>query len=111
MPAPWTLMQAALARLGARMGSGLLDAAAGAAVLAQDAPAQVRRELKLFWEEVELEAERLERGEGADSQQPAGDGAAGHAGDPPAGPRDVQASIDALRAQVAGFSRRLDQAP
>jgi hypothetical protein len=104
-------MQAALARLGARLGSGLLDAAAGAAVVLQDAPAQVRRELRLFWEEVELEAERLERGAGEGGDPQPHPATAEHAGDPPATPEDVQNRIDALRAQVAGFSRRLDQAP
>ncbi len=109
MPAPQTLMQAVVARLGARLGSGLLDAAANAAVVLQDAPEQVRRELRLFWDEVEREAQRLER----DAAQPS----------PAAGARvdetdsavvsaaDVQGRIDGLRAQVAGFSRRLDQVP
>ncbi|MEX1316692.1 MAG: hypothetical protein AB1Z22_06130 [Synechococcaceae cyanobacterium] len=106
MPAPQTLIQAAVARLGARLGSGLLDAVANAAVVLQDAPEQARRELRLFWEEVEQEAERLERG--SSGSDPAGP----HARDPEsplASPAELQHSIDALRAQVAGFSRRLDQ--
>jgi hypothetical protein len=103
-------MQATLARLGARLGSGLLDAAAGAAVLVQDAPGQVRRELRLFWEEVEQEAARLERGgEAGAGGAEAGGSEAG--GEPPATPEELQNSTDALRAQVAGLSRRLDQAP
>jgi uncharacterized protein YceH (UPF0502 family) len=48
---------------------------------------------------VELEAERLERGEAAAGTDPA----------PPHPPQDLQSQIDALRAQVAAFSRRLDQ--
>jgi hypothetical protein len=100
MPAPQTVIQAAVARLSARLGSGLLDAAAQAAVVLQDAPERLRQEFNLFWEEVELEAERMERGDAAG----AGPGA------PPAPPpQDLQGQIDALRAQVAAFSRRLDQ--
>ena len=112
MPAPQTVIQAAAARLSARLGSGLLDAAAQAAVLLQDAPERLRQEISLFWEEVELEAERIERsGRG----ETVGSAAATGAGPDPAAPappaRDLQEQIDALRAQVAAFSRRLDQAP
>lgn len=119
MPAPQSLMQAALARLGARLGSGLLDAAANAAVALQDAPELWRRELRLFWEEVEQEAERLERG--AAGSEPDQDreahpetstrGGPEAGGDPQVSPAELQDRIDALRAQVAGFSRRLDQTP
>jgi hypothetical protein len=104
MPAPQTVIQAAVARLSARLGSGLLDAAAQAAVVLQDAPERLRQEFSLFWEEVELEAERIERGEAAG----AGPGAPPS---PPQPPQDLQGQIDALRAQVAAFSRRLDQRP
>ncbi|QVL52774.1 MAG: hypothetical protein KFB97_15635 [Cyanobium sp. M30B3] len=108
MPAPQTVIQAAMTRLSARLGSGLLDAAAQAAVVLQDAPERLRQEFSLFWQEVELEAERLER-----------DGTAGGATAPGSGPgavparsaEDLQGQIDALRAQVAAFSRRLDQRP
>lgn len=119
MPAPQTVIQAALSRLSARVGSGLLDAAATAAAALQDAPERVRQELSLFWEEVEQEVERLERGGASGSQ---GSGAAGAApssaaavdGAPAARrpvPRDPQAQIDALRAQLAALSRRLDDTP
>ncbi|MCP9928340.1 hypothetical protein [Cyanobium sp. CH-040] len=119
MPAPQSLMQAAFARLGARLGSGLLDAAANAAVALQDAPELWRRELRLFWEEVEQEAERLERGPSAhDPSQASGSqpetatsGAAAVGSDPHVSAAELQDRIDALRAQVAGFSRRLDQTP
>jgi uncharacterized protein YceH (UPF0502 family) len=47
-----------------------------------------------------MEAERLERGETAGTGPAAA--AAGSA-------QDLQGQIDALRAQVASFSRRLDQ--
>ena len=56
MSAPQNLLQAAVNRLAARMGSAVADTAAGLAVLAQDAPARLQQELTLFWQEVELEA-------------------------------------------------------
>lgn len=99
MSAPQSLVQAALQRLAARLGSGLVDAAANLALLAQDAPERLRSELQLFWEEVEAEAARIERGE---AEEPETTPAA-------AGPVDPQAQIDALRARVAGMARRLDQ--
>jgi hypothetical protein len=120
MTAPQILMQAAVARLGARLGSSLVDAAANLALVVQDAPEKVRQELQLFWEEVELEAGRLERdGQGGAS------GSASTAVDPdPGRPGDgfprraaaapglsVQEQIDALRAQVAGLGQRLDRRP
>ena len=102
MSTPQTLVQAALNRLSARLGSGLVDAAAGLAVLAQDAPERFRQEWDLFREEVELEAQRLERGE------PAG------TSDAPASepvPADPQHQVDQLRAQVARVARRLEEQP
>lgn len=109
MPAPQSVMQAAVSRLGARLGGGLLDAAAHVAVVLQDAPERLRHELELFWQEVELEAERLERGDGevAAAGPAAAAGAAAAASRPV--PADPQEQIDALRARVAAFSRRLDQ--
>ncbi|MFM9109490.1 MAG: hypothetical protein ACKOPN_02610 [Prochlorococcaceae cyanobacterium] len=101
MSAPQSLVQAALNRLGARVGSGLIDAAANLAVIAQDAPARLQQELQLFWEEVEQEAARLERGASTPAD---GDGAAAAAGD-----GDPQHRIDDLRAQVAALTRRLEQ--
>ncbi|MFM7361322.1 MAG: hypothetical protein ACKO6F_06605 [Cyanobium sp.] len=101
MSAPQYLLQAAVNRLAARLGSGLADTAAGLAVLAQDAPERLRRELDLFREEVEQEADRLERGgsaEGSDVAAATGDAAS-----------DPQDQIDALRARVAELSRRLEQ--
>ena len=102
MSTPQTLVQAALNRLTARLGSGLADAAAGLAVLAQDAPERFRQEWDLFREEVELEAERLERGEAAPSP-----------GAPASAPMtvDPQQQIDQLRAQVARVARRLEEQP
>jgi uncharacterized protein YceH (UPF0502 family) len=107
MTAPQSLLQAALARLAARLGSGLADTAAGLAVLAQEAPERLRQEWTLFWEEVEMEAERLE-GRGTAGSTAAGDGAAAA----PAGEsRDPQERIDLLRARVAELSRRLEREP
>ena len=106
MSAPQSLFQAAIGRLAARVGSGLVDTAAGLAVLAQDAPARLQQEWQLFWEEVELEAERLERGEASaevvsTSTPPAAATARARA--------EPQEQIDALRAQVAELARRLEQ--
>jgi hypothetical protein len=102
MSTPQTLVQAALNRLTARLGSGLADAAAGLAVLAQDAPERFRQEWDLFREEVELEAQRLESGEAAPSAEPS-------ATQPMA--LDPQQQIDQLRAQVARVARRLEEQP
>jgi uncharacterized protein YceH (UPF0502 family) len=101
MSAPQSLLQAALQRLGARVGSGLVDAAANLALIAQDAPERLRQELQLFWDEVEAEAERIERGEVG-----VPDSSHAPAADPALDPQD---QIDALRAKVAAMARRLDR--
>ncbi|KEF41709.1 MAG: hypothetical protein ER33_09665 [Cyanobium sp. CACIAM 14] len=98
MSAPQSLVKAAVNRLAARLGSGLADAAAGLAVLAQDAPARLQQELNLFWEEVVMEAERIEND--------AGDGVPSARRSPA---EDPQERIDALRARVAELSRRLER--
>ncbi len=119
MSAPQTLIQAALNRLAARLGSGLADAAAGLAVIAQDAPGRFRQEWQLFVEEVELEAERLEQpgaagaGFGAEpaawsAADQGGADAGGHGrhdASPHVSPQD---QIDQLRARVAQLARRLE---
>jgi len=111
MSAPQTLVQAAINRLSARLGSGLADAAANLAVLAQDAPERLREEWELFVEEVELEARRLEdpsADHGAMHEQAAGWGAA--ASPAAAGAvMDPQEQVDALRATVARLARRLEE--
>jgi phage I-like protein len=105
MSAPHTLLQAAMQRLAARMGSAVADTAAGLAVLAQDAPARLQQELTLFWQEVELEAERLERGEST-AASPDAERPSHRQGEPAAD--DPQEQIDRLRAQVAALARRLE---
>ena len=80
---------------------------------AQDTPDKLRQELQLFWQEVELEADRLERG---DDAVVATEPAAWSKADSPfqtqsQSQQDPQAQIDALRAQVASLVRRLDQQP
>lgn len=106
MTAPQTLLQAAVSRLAARLGSSAVDAAANLALLAQDAPEKVRQELALFWEEVQLEADRLERVPSDGSPEPARPAEAER---PDGEPTDVQNLIDGLRAQVARLSRGLEQ--
>lgn len=107
MSAPRSLLQAAVNRLRARLGSGLADSLAGLAVIAQEAPERVRREFELFWQEVEQEAERLETapdsagGAAADTDAAADPSWAGTFATP-------QDQIDALRERVAALSRRLE---
>jgi uncharacterized protein YceH (UPF0502 family) len=96
MSAPQSLVQAALQRLGARLGSGLVDAAATLVLLAQDAPERLRQEFQLFWDEVEAEAARIERDDEPEVAITASS-------------VDIQDQIDALRARVAAMARRLDQ--
>ncbi len=112
MSAPQSIVQAAINRLGARLGSGLVETAAALAVLAQEAPERLRQEWSLFLEEVEAEAERLETDPGA--------GAAPGSGFSAVDAQSVAATaawgtpqdqIDALRAQVVGLSRRLEDRP
>jgi hypothetical protein len=103
MSAPQSLVQAALQRLGARLGSGLVDAAANLALLAQDAPDRLRQEWQLFWDEVEAEAARIEREDQGLTTHPDVPEASGEASS------DPQDQIDALRARVAVLARRLDQ--
>jgi len=89
-------------RLLARMGHGVADAAAGFAVLVQDAPDRVRQEWDLFQEEVKAEAERLDRengGRGVDAQSS------------PASSVDeesLQTKIDQLRSRVAELGIRME---
>ena len=96
------LLRAATHRVLARMGHGVADAAAGFAVLVQDAPDRVRQEWDLFQEEVKAEAERLDRengGRGVDAQSS------------PASSVDeesLQTKIDQLRSRVAELGIRME---
>ena len=108
MAAPQILVQAVLQRIGVRVGSGLADAAAQLSLLAQDAPDKFAQEIQLFWEEVQLEADRLEQGDAGS----VADVVITHPSAPEGAQKtaDPQAQIDALRAQVASLVSRLDQA-
>jgi len=121
MSAPQSMLQAAVNRLAARLASGLADTAATLTLLAQDAPARVQQELSLFWEEVEQEAARLDRQgnpaatkaapEASTTTSPSSVWGGFSVGSRPfrgSAQDDPQEAIDALRAQVAQFARRLD---
>jgi len=115
MPAPLSLVQAALNRLAVRLASGLADAAAELSLLAQDTPGRLSREWQLFVEEVELEADRLDHGEAAaQTSGPPTWSADGQADTWAPSPRasqplaDPQDQIDQLRAQVAALARQLE---
>ena len=97
------LLRAAMHRVLARMGHGMADAAAGLAVIVQDAPDRVRQEWDLFQEEVKAEAERLDR-EGA--------GRGVNAESSPASSveeESLQTKIDQLRARVAELGLRIEE--
>ena len=96
------LLRAAMHRVLARMGHGVADAAAGLAVLMQDAPERVRQEWDLFQEEVKAEAERLERegDERKDDKKPSSASTA---------EESLQTKIDQLRARVADLGMRMEE--
>ena len=114
MSAPQSIVQAAINWLGARLGSGLVETAAALAVLAQEVPERLRHEWSLFLEEVEAEAERLETDPAVCAPPAPGAGSSVMEAEEVAAtagwgtPKD---QIDALRAQVAGLSRRLEDRP
>ena len=97
MSTPETLVQAALNRLAARLGSSAMDAAAQFSVMAQDAPQKLQQELELFWQEVQQEAERIEQPQATSTESTE------------ASSENLQDQLDGLRAQVANFSRRLEE--
>ena len=97
------LLRAAMHRVIARMGHGVADAAAGLAVLVQDAPDRVRQEWDLFQEEVKAEADRL----GREKDERAAD-----AMSTPASSMEqesLQTKIDQLRARVAELGMRMEE--
>ena len=90
-------------RVLARMGHGVADAAAGFAVLVQDAPDRVRQEWDLFQEEVKAEAERIGR---------EGDGRVADAVSSPVSSveeESLQTKIDQLRARVSALGIRMEE--
>ena len=89
-------------RVLARMGHGVADAAAGFAVLLQDAPDRVRQEWDLFQEEVKAEAERLDRengGRGVDAESSPASSVS---------EESLQTKIDQLRSRVAELGIRME---
>mgnify|MGYP006272307429 FL=1 len=94
-------IQALLNRLQARLGSGVADAAATLLTAAEQAPGRLNQEWQQFWQEVELEAERLAGGDSAAAADVVSTPATGEASDP-------QALIDRLRARVAAIGQQLD---
>ena len=97
------LLRAAMHRLLARMGHGVADAAAGLAVLVQDAPDRVRQEWDLFQEEVKAEAERLDRdggGRGMDAESSPASSVE---------EESLQTKIDQLRTRVAELGIRMEE--
>lgn len=99
MSTPQSLFQATVNRLGARLGGQLADRAAEFALFAQDAPQRLQREWTLFWEEVELEARRIDHGESGSAKT----------GEEARAETDPQDQIDALRAKVASLAHKLEQ--
>lgn len=112
MSAPQSLLQATLNRLSARLRSGLADTLAGLVALAEEAPERLQQEWGLFVQEVEQEADRLER-DGTAPDPAASTGAAPSSGDEsaPSPAPSPQEQIDALRARVARLSARLEDRP
>ena len=94
------LLRAAMHRVIARMGHGVADAAAGLAVLVQDAPDRVRQEWDLFQEEVKAEAEILDRGGDVDTQA----SPASYVEE-----ESLQTKIDQLRARVSALGIRMEE--
>ncbi len=101
MSSPDALIKATLNRLAARVGHGVVDAAAGLAVLAQDAPARLRQEWELFQEEVKVEADHLEN----QVEQPSEKNSDWP---PETAHQQTQEQIDRLRAMVADLSAKVE---
>jgi hypothetical protein len=97
-------------RLQARLGSGIADLAASLLAAAEAAPLRASHEWQLFWQEVDLEAERLRRQDGGQASETDGveASAPAPAPAPDSGGREPQQLIDDLRARVASLAHRLD---
>ena len=96
------LLQAAINRLSARLSDGLIETAARIAIFSKDAPRRLRKEWKLFQEEIIIEAERLEK----NSNQSDGEGISSNKKD------DIyessQEKIDRLRAKVTELNQKIE---
>ena len=88
-------------RLAARLGHGLADAAAGLALLAQDAPERCSKEWDLFQQEVIAAGDRLaqESGEVSETKETSS---------PVSNQEQAQDQIDRLRAKVADLNRQVE---
>ena len=107
MSSPDSLLRATLNRLAARLGHGLADAAAGLALLAQDAPERFSKEWDLFQQEVIAEADRLEQESGEVKES--GEVSETKATSSPVSNQDqAQDQIDRLRAKVADLNRQVE---
>lgn len=93
-------------RLQARLGSGIADLAASLLAAAEAAPLRASHEWQMFWQEVDLEAERLRRQDGGQASET--DGVEASAPAPDSGGREPQQLIDDLRARVASLAHQLD---
>jgi len=117
MSSPESLLQATVNRLLARVGSGMADAAAAVAVIAQDTPDRLRQEWKLLREEVQVEAERLDAESCSSNNVERGESPPSASSDPlektdhPGGTSDrsAQQRIDDLRTQVSALSSRIEE--
>ena len=121
------LLLATASRLQSRIRSGLADATAQVLTEAELAAEHLQQEWQLFWQEVTLEAERLERpgGKAAEESDPSSSRQTSPTAEqqpeedsqphPESGarkqasPAQVQQSIDQLRAEVAGLNQRLEK--
>ncbi len=61
MSSPENLLKATLNRLAARLEQKLTDTVAGLSAIAQEAPERLKKEWRLFQEEIIAESERLEK--------------------------------------------------
>ena len=105
MPSPDALLKATVSRLAARLGHGLAEAAAEVAVLAQDAPERLKREWDLFQEEVQAEAQRLERDGDAPHPSASEVTSSSQSAPPSSSPQE---QVDRLRAKVADLNSRVE---
>ena len=97
-----TLLRAAINRLAARFGQKFVDAAAEFAVIAKEAPDELKKEWELLKEEIYAEATRLSKEE---NERPGGFDTSS---DDELATKDPQQKIDQLRAKVAEISQKIE---